>query len=60
MGLILVVVWVVLMVLWLVFDGSTWDRASPRTIGSSLIPWACVLIIGIVLFGGYYPVNLNR
>lgn len=50
--MIWLVVWVVLMILWLVFDGTGWDRTNPKSIGSSLIPWVCVLILGIILFGG--------
>jgi len=49
------VIWVVLMILWL-FGGSYayWpaDRAAaPMYIGGTIIPWACVLILGLVLFG---------
>lgn len=46
------VVWVVLMILWL-FGGSylTWDANNPRALGGTLLPWVCVLILGLVVFG---------
>lgn len=47
-----VVIWVVLMILWL-FGGvyTSRDPASPRLLGGTLLPWACVLILGLVLLG---------
>jgi hypothetical protein len=46
------VVWVVLMVLWL-FGGCylTWDPNRPHGIGSTLLPWVCVAILGAMVFG---------
>jgi hypothetical protein len=59
--MIWVVVWVVLMILWLVYGGYGYDRANPHAIGGTLIPWACVLILGLILFGAVSvgPVRLN-
>lgn len=52
----LMIVWVVLMILWLFYGSySNWDPANPRGIGNTLIPWICVLILGIVMF--WYPVH---
>lgn len=53
------VIWVVLMMLWL-FGGSYayWpnDRAgAPIYVGGTLIPWLCVLILGLILFGAVSP-----
>ncbi len=45
------ILWMILMVVWLVFEGGGWDRTNPRAIGGSIIPWACVLILGLWLFG---------
>lgn len=50
----LMVIFVVLMCLWL-FGGCyiSWNPTSPGVaIGGTIIPWACVAIIGYVLFGG--------
>ncbi len=54
--MILVVVWVVLMIFWLCF-GCYWNYApgQPAGIGNTLIPWVCVLILGLVLFGAFSP-----
>lgn len=47
-----VVVWVVLMILWLFGVGYTnWDAARPQALGNVVIPWICVLILGLVVFG---------
>lgn len=45
-------IWVVLMVIWL-FGGVwwTWDPGRPQVVGNTLLPWCCVLILGLVLFG---------
>lgn len=47
-----VVIWVVLMMLWL-FGGCYWSWApdKPYMIGNTIIPWACVLILGLIIFG---------
>lgn len=54
--MIWVVIWVVLMILWLfgggfyVYNGPT---PNPVVFGTgTLIPWLCVLILGLVIFGG--------
>lgn len=49
------VVWVVLMMFWL-FGGGYWayngPNPSPIAFGAgTLIPWLCVLILGLVIFG---------
>ncbi len=50
-------IWVVLMILWLfggsfiAYDGQT-SAFNVRSFGGyTLIPWACVLILGLILFG---------
>jgi hypothetical protein len=50
------VIWVVLMVLWL-FGGTYVNRAADRTVivGGTLIPWCCVLILGLIVFGAFSP-----
>ena len=54
------VVFVVLMVLWLV-HGVYWTpwRDNPSGLGGTLIPWACVAILGMYVFGGT-PVVIVR
>lgn len=48
------VVWVVLMILWLFFGCYMgWDQAKPYGIGTTIIPWLCVLILGLFLFGAF-------
>lgn len=50
--MVFLVIWVVLMMFWLFF-GSYWNynREAPAGIGNTLIPWLCVLILGLVIFG---------
>lgn len=59
--MIWVVVWVVLMILWLVLGCSVgWDPARPQLVlGGTLIPWTCVLILGLIIFGAFGPVNVS-
>ena len=47
-----VVIWVVLMMFWLFF-GSWWnyEAGKPMGLGNTLIPWLCVLILGLLMFG---------
>jgi hypothetical protein len=46
------VIWVVLMMFWLFFGCyTTWEPTRPYVIGTTIIPWLCVLILGLVLFG---------
>lgn len=50
--MIWLVIWVVLMILWLVLGCYlTYEPAKPVGVGTTIIPWACVLILGLVLFG---------
>lgn len=51
--MIWVVIWVVLMMFWL-FGGCywTWNPAQPAVLGNTIIPWLCVLILGLAIFGG--------
>lgn len=53
--MIWLVIWVVMMILWLVlgcYSGWEPDPAARRyNLGNTIIPWACVLILGLVLFG---------
>lgn len=53
------VVWVVLMIFWLVGGGfATYNgpNATPIYFGAyCLIPWACVLILGLFVFGAFSP-----
>lgn len=52
--MILLVIWVVLMILWLFFGCYTsWDPARPQGVGTTIIPWVCVLILGLVVFGAF-------
>ncbi len=46
------VIWVVFMLFWLFFGCYiNWNPAQPRMMGNTLIPWACVLILGLIIFG---------
>lgn len=49
------VIWVVLMMFWLFGYGAyAWNQPTPSLPAfgvNCLIPWACVLILGLVLFG---------
>ncbi len=50
--MIWLVIWVVLMMFWLFFGcWSGWDPAKPYGLGTTIIPWLCVLILGLVVFG---------
>ena len=46
------VIWTVLMIFWICF-GAYWnyDQAKPYGIGNTIIPWVCVLILGLIIFG---------
>lgn len=58
--MIVCVIWTVLMLFWLCYGGYTWDRsAGPVGLGGTLIPWVCVLILGLIIFGAVSvgPVN---
>lgn len=50
------VIWVVFMILWLV-NGCYVIVApmNPRALGGTLIPWVCVLILGLIAFGAFTP-----
>jgi hypothetical protein len=52
----MVVVWVVLMMFWLLFGCYwTYSKEAPAGVGNTIIPWVCVLILGLVLFGAFNP-----
>ncbi len=54
--MILLVIWVVLMILWLFFGIYTnWKPGEPQGLGNTLIPWICVLILGLEVFGAFGP-----
>lgn len=60
MGLVLLVVWIVLMVIWLIFGCYWgWKPDQPALLGNTLIPWACVLILGLVVFGAIGTPNTS-
>jgi hypothetical protein len=47
------VIFIVLMMFWL-FGGcwACWDPAKPTyCLGTTIIPWLCVLILGLIVFG---------
>ncbi len=50
--MIWLVIWVVLMVLWIAL-GCYWmyEPGKPVNMGNTIIPWACVLILGLIVFG---------
>jgi hypothetical protein len=48
----LMVIYVVLMILWLVWGGYSYESARPHALGGTLIPWVCVAILGYAVFGG--------
>lgn len=51
--MIWLVIWVVLMLFWLFFGCYTgWAPDKPYLLGGTIIPWLCVLILGLVIFGG--------
>lgn len=51
--MIWIVIWTVLMIFWLFFGCySMWNPARPHVLGGTIIPWLCVLILGLVIFGG--------
>lgn len=56
--MIRMVVWVVLMVIWLIFGCYIgYDPVRPVIVVGTLIPWACVAILGWCLFKGTPPVR---
>lgn len=47
-----VVIWVVLMMFWALFGCYwNWDAGRPAGLGNTIIPWLCVLILGLIIFG---------
>lgn len=50
--MIWIIVWVVLMIFWL-FGGCylSWEPNRPAILGTTIIPWLCVFILGLVVFG---------
>jgi hypothetical protein len=63
MSLIALIVRIILIVLWLVFGcWYSWAPDKPYGVGTTLIPWVCVLILGLFVFGpptGIVPSNSN-
>ena len=56
MSLILTVCFIVFMILWLFGGGYLYyDPAKPHLLGGVLLPWLCVLILGLVVFGAVGP-----
>lgn len=55
--MIWLVIWVVLMMFWLFGGGwSYYDPQKPYLMGTHVfVPWLCVLILGLVLFGAISP-----
>jgi hypothetical protein len=53
MNIIVIVVWTVLMMAWAGVGVYGYDRAKPYGLGNWLVPWACVLILGLVVFGAF-------
>jgi hypothetical protein len=40
------------MMFWLFFGCYwSWEPAKPAMLGTTIIPWLCVLILGLVIFG---------
>lgn len=51
-----VTIWVVLMMFWLFgVPYMTWDATKPHLLAGTIIPWACVLILGLFMFGAISP-----
>ncbi len=49
----LATIFVVLMMFWLFFGCyTTWDAARPQGIGTTIIPWLCVALLGWIVLGG--------
>lgn len=49
-----IVIWVVLMMFWLFGVGYwSWEPARPYVLAGVLIPWLCVLILGLLVFGAF-------
>lgn len=50
--MIWIVIWVVLMMFWLFFGCYIgYEPAKPYLLGTTIVPWFCVLILGLILFG---------
>lgn len=59
--MIWIVIWVVLMMFWLFFGSwYGYDPARPIVLGNTIIPWLCVLILGLIVFGAIGPVVIVR
>lgn len=56
--MIRLVIWVVLMMFWLLFGCYVgWNPNQPSILVAALIPWACVAILGWVVFKGVGPIR---
>ncbi len=57
--IIWIVVWIFLMMFWLLGGGFVaYDNGvfnGRHFVGYSLIPWAAVLILGLIMFGAVHP-----
>jgi hypothetical protein len=53
--MILCVIWTVLMIFWILGGCYVgWDPNKPAVlVGGTLVPWVCVLILGLILFGAF-------
>ena len=58
--MIWLVIWVVLMILWIAFGAYHMPDRSPPSLGGLLVPWFCVLILGLVVFGAVGPVVIHE
>lgn len=58
--MIWLVIWVVLMLFWLFFGCYlTWAPDRPAALGTTVIPWLCVLILGLIVFGAFGTVVVS-
>jgi uncharacterized membrane protein YozB (DUF420 family) len=55
------VIFVVLMMFWLFFGSyMSWDRDKPYGLGTTIIPWLCVAILGWLVFNGNMNIPVNH
>ena len=59
--MIICVIWTVLMMFWLFYGGyTTWNPAAPQALAGTIIPWCCVLILGLIIFGAFSVGPIGR